>query len=499
MSHQALLKKIRRSIKAKTLPFSEDPHSRYEFNNPRYRRILIHNVSFLFTCDEKDKLIHKKKHSIVIEDGIIKQVTPSSKIKKKDFDLIYDAGKRGGTVVTPGLINTHSHIHMYLLRSAMMLDEEETVDETISAMAAWQKDETEESYSYASIGDITEQQKNGITTTLTHGPSFGSAEIAARVCGHNIISAVSAVSNSRPDNTPEMVEKILKKKDKYRAIPAISLHYLYKTPLETLEKVKRIVDEYGTLLTFHMAESLHVVEETRRIHGMREVEILHMAGLLNSRSIASHVLYVTQKEIEKMAEHKVGIAHLPTSNTIHQSGLFQFWSFAEAGGYPYVSLGTDSVVSKNRLDILTEAYQARITHLYSRAIKFGSLFKMMTINGARVLNMSDRGKIIPGMKADLVFWKLRDRGFIPYDTNNPTTLIGNLITHGGRMVRDTMINGKFVIRDRRHQLVNETELLNILQKKHMQMRYRVKKENPAVLKKKKLQKSSNQRNERKAR
>lgn len=486
MPHQTLLRKIKKSIKAKPLPFSGDPHSRYEFNEPKYRRILIHNVSFLFTCDEKDKLVYKKKHSIIIEDGVIKEVVPSSKIKERDFDLTYDAGKRGGTVITPGFINTHSHIHMYLLRSAMMLDEEETVDQTISAMAMWQKNETEESYAYASIGDITEQQKNGITTTLTHGPSFGSAEIAARVCGHNIVCAVSAVSNSRPANTPEMVEKIIKKKNGYKAIPAISLHYLYKTPIETLEKVKRIVDEYGALLTFHMAESLHVVEQTRRIHGMREVELLKMTGLLNDRSIASHVLYVTQKEIEKMAEHKVGIAHLPTSNTIHQSGLFQFWSFAEAGGYPYISLGTDSVVSKNRLDILTEAYQARITHLYSRAIKFGSLFKMMTINGARVLGMPDRGKIIPGMKADLVFWKLRDPGFMPYDTNNPATLIGNLITHGGRMVRDTMIDGKFVIRDRRHQLVNETELLNILQDKHMQMRRRIKRENPEVLDKKKL-------------
>lgn len=486
MAYQGLLKKIKRSIKIKPLSFKGDGHSRYELINRKYERILVHNASFIFTCDEKDKLVYKKNHSIIIEDGIIKSIIPASKVRKRDFDLIYDAGKRGGTVVTPGLINTHSHIHMYLLRSAMMLDEEETVDQTISAMAAWQNNETEESYAYASIGDITEQQKNGITTTLTHGPSFESAEIAAQVCGHNLVCAVSAVSNSRPTNTPEMVEEIIKKKKNYRAIPAVSLHYLYKASIETLEKVKSIIDRYDALLTFHMAESLYVVKETRRVHGMRETELLEMTGLLNDRSIASHVLYVTQKEIEKLAKNKVGIAHLPTSNTIHQSGLFQFWPFAEAGGYPYISLGTDSVVSKNRLDILTEAYQARITHLYSRAIKFGSLFKMMTVNGARVLNMPDRGKVLPGMKADLVFWKLRDRGFIPYDIGNPTTLVGNLITHGGRMVRDTMIDGRFVISDRRHQLVNETELLNILQKKHMQMRRRVKKENPAVLDKKEM-------------
>jgi cytosine/adenosine deaminase-related metal-dependent hydrolase len=486
MTFQTSLKKIKKSLKVRPFSSDDDKHSRYEINKKNYQKILIHNVSYIFTCNENDKLEFRKNHSIVIEGDTIKEIVPASKVKREGFDLVYDAGKRGGTVVTPGLINTHSHIHMYLLRSAMMLDERETVDETIASMAVMQKDETEDSYSYASIGDITEQQKNGITTTLTHGPSFESAEIAARVCGHNLVCAVSAVSNSRPTNTPEMVEKILEKKATFQAVPAISLHYLYKASMETLLKVKKIVTNHNALLTFHMAESPHVVEQTRKIHGMREVELLEITGLLNQHSIASHALYVTENEIKKMAEAKIGIAHLPTSNTIHQSGLFQFWPFAESGNFPQISLGTDSVVSKNRLDILTEAYQARITHLYSRTIKFGSLFKMMTANGARILNMPDRVKVLSGMKADLVFWKLRDRGFIPYDKENPTTLIGNLITHGGRMVRDTMINGKFVIRDRRHQLVNETELLDILQKKHMQMRRRVKKHSPGILEKKSM-------------
>ena len=136
-------------------------------------------------------------------------------------------------------------------------------------------------------------------------------------------------------------------------------------------------------------------------------------------------------------------------------------------------MGTDSVVSKSRLDLLTEAYQTRLAHIYQRTVKFSSLFKMMTINGARVLQMPDRGKIAPGYKADLAFWKLKDRGFIPYDENEPITLIGNMITHGGRSVRDLMINGRFVIKDRVHELINESELLTRIQKAHMHVRRRL--------------------------
>lgn len=454
----------------------DDDHGRFTVKKEDYRTVLVKNIPYIFTCDETDKLVCLKNQSIAIEEGFIKKVAPLEKIGEKDFDLVYDAGKRGGTVVTPGFVNTHSHIHMYLLRSAMMLDEEESLEKTIEAMGQWQKNETEENYFYASVGDITEQQKSGITTTLTHGPSFFSAEAAAKASAHNLVNAVSAVSNSRKENSPEKVEALLQEKESFHSIPAISLHYLYKSGGEILEKIKKIRDKHGALLTFHMAESRKVVDETMLRHEMNEVAILEKYGLLDNRSIASHSIHLDDADIEKLVANRVGISHLPTSNTIHKSGTFPFWKFHEKNGFDRISLGTDSVVSKNRLDLLSEAYQTRITHLYSKTVKFGSLFKMMTVNGTRVLGMDDRGKIIPGMKADLAFWKLKDRGFIPFDKENPITLVGNLITHGGRMVRDLMINGKFTIKNRRHQLIDESKMLEILQEKHAEIRNRIKNE-----------------------
>jgi 5-methylthioadenosine/S-adenosylhomocysteine deaminase len=470
---QKTFEKIRQEIVASPDKKREKENGRYSISKKNYERVLIQNIPLFFTCDENEKLRYFENRSIIIEGDTIREILPAEKVKTKDFDLIYDAGKKGGVMITPGMINTHAHIHMYLLRSAMLLDEKQTVDETIAAMAVWQKYETENSYAYASLGDITEQQKNGITTTLTHGPSFLASEVAARISRQNILSAVSAVSNSRPENNPKMVENLLERKKEFICTPAVSLHYLWKTPSETLREVKRITEKHQALLTFHMAESEAVVEETLKKHAMSETEVLEKFGLLNENSIASHAIHLKQKEIEKMARAKVGIAHLPTSNTIHKSGTFPFWNFNESGGYPFISLGTDSVVSKNRLDLLSEAYQARITHLYSRTIKFGSLFKMTTVNGARVLGMPDRGRILPGMKADLVFWKLRDRSLIPFDKKNPFSLLGNLITHSGKTVRDLMVNGKFVIKNRKHQLIDESKLLEILQEKHMEMKRKV--------------------------
>lgn len=475
MPHKKLYQKIKDKLRSQGETFQETAeHSRFVINKKNYKKILIYKAPYIFTCDKDDKFIFKKNHSIEIEDGVIKKVFLANSINKNNYDLVYNASKRGGIVITPGLINTHSHIHMYLLRSAMMLDEGEGIDDTIAAMARWQKKDTDESMAFASVADLTEQQKNGITTTLTHGPSFFAHEAAAHASEHNLINAVSAVSNSRPANNPAMVEKIFKNKADYYSIPAASLHYLYKTPLASLEKIKNLVTEYDSLVTFHMAESPFVTAQTVKAHGAGETAILKKIGLLNKHSIASHVIHVNNDEIKELAASGIGIAHLPTSNTIHKSGVFPIWRLTDAGGFGHISLGTDSVVSKNRLDILTEAYQARLTHLYKKTLKFSSLFKMMTTNGARVLNMPDRGKIIPGMKADLAFWKLKDRGCIPFDKNNPFTLMGNIIAHNGRSVRDLMINGKFIIKNRRHLLIDESKLLELIQAEHMKMRRRLK-------------------------
>jgi hypothetical protein len=43
---------------------------------------------------------------------------------------------------------------MYLMRSAMLLDEGEAIDDTIAAMPRWERAMTDEDYTIAAIGDL---------------------------------------------------------------------------------------------------------------------------------------------------------------------------------------------------------------------------------------------------------------------------------------------------------------------------------------------------------
>ncbi|MFW5991096.1 MAG: amidohydrolase family protein [Candidatus Nanoarchaeia archaeon] len=445
---------------------------RYFYKNAATDCILIHNVPYIFTCNNDDKLTIFKNYSILVKKGIIKKLLPSSEFNPDDFDLVYNAGKKGGVVITPGLVNTHAHPPMYLMRSIMTLEEGEGLKDTIEAMPKWERLMNDEDIAVGSLGDITEQQRYGITSTLSHYGVFEPIDFAASLTRHNLINALSAVSNTHPENSPEMIEDLLKRKKTYSK-PGVALHYLYKADDKTLGKIRDLVRKHSILFTCHMAESEDVAQECQRKRKAREVTLLARHGLLNKNSILSHSIALKDHEIKRIVEAGAGISHLPTSNTIHKSGRFPFWKFYDYGGFPRIALGTDGVVSKCRVDVLSEAYQTRITHIYERSVKFGSLFKMATANGARILGFDNRGKILPGYNADLAIWKLNDISCIPFDENNPITLISNLITHGGRPVRDLMINGEFIIKNRQHQFVNESSLLRNMQKSHMQMRKRV--------------------------
>jgi 5-methylthioadenosine/S-adenosylhomocysteine deaminase len=453
-------------------------HTRYQLlcsPGKTPKKILIHGAAYIITEDTKDKLKILKNHSIYIVNGIIKEVFPAGKkkIPEKNIDLIYDASKRSGVVITPGFINAHTHPPMYMLRSSMTLDKGNVVDQ-VKKMAELEHHMNDDDFYLGAVGDFTEEQKYGITTTLSHYGVFDPVERAAKITKQNVINAVSAVSNSHPENSPAMVEKILKNRKKYFSTPAIAIHYVHKASPEELKKVKELVKKYNVLFTLHCAETETWVQQCVDKFGIRSVEALVKFGLANSNTIISHAVHVTDEEIKLIKKHKIGVVHLPTSNKLHRSGEFKYPLFVKYGADKQIALGTDSVISKNNLDLLSEALQARIMHQETHRVLYEDLFKMMTSQAARLLKLGKVGIIAPGYRADLAFWKLRDRGFVPYNEAKPLSLVGNMITHGGRYIRDLMINGEFIISNRLHNYINESRLMTELQVAHTRLRKRIK-------------------------
>lgn len=434
------------------------------------QRILIHGVRFCISADESGEIRVERDQSVLVEDGLISKVFAKEalhrEVNMKELDLIYDAEQKGGVVLTPGFVNLHAHPPMYLLRATLTLNES-SLEESLRGMARLEHAMTEEELYLGALGDLTEQQKSGITFTLSHYATFDPIDRAAREARHQVVNCISAASNSHPENTPELVESILKKSGTWTRAGA-SLHYPWKGSHETLEKVARLMCEYDCYFTAHVNETVETAQACVDKFGMTTFELLEKYGLLGPKSVLSHCVHQTPAELDLIEKRRPVIVHMPTSNLIHRSGVFDYAEFRKRGIAAQIGLGTDSVVSKNKLDLLSEALAAKTLHQLNEIISYAELFKMCTSQPAQLLGLN-AGRIAPGMRADLAFWKLKDRGMIPFNEKQPETLISNLITHGSRDVRDLMIGGQFIISNRYHNLVNESRLLENLQEAHMAM------------------------------
>jgi 5-methylthioadenosine/S-adenosylhomocysteine deaminase len=125
------------------------------------------------------------------------------------------------------------------------------------------------------------------------------------------------------------------------------------------------------------------------------VEWLAAHGVLTEHSLCIHAVQVTESDVAVLASSCAAVAHCPLSNRAHGHGAAPLQAFMHAG--IRVGLGTDSVVSVGRLDLLAEARAARI----AGSLSADSAFALCTLEGARALGLeSETGSLQTGKWAD---------------------------------------------------------------------------------------------------
>lgn len=113
-----------------------------------------------------------------------------------------------------------------------------------------------------------------------------------------------------------------------------------------------------------------------------------------------------------------------------------------------VGLGTDGAVSSNTLDVLGAVRQAALVHKAAggpTAVGAEQAVRMATIEGARALGLGDhRGSLEPGKRADLIVLDLGGPHLRP--RHDPWSTLA-YAAHSAA-VRDTVVEGKVLMRDR---------------------------------------------------
>jgi len=265
-----------------------------------------------------------------------------------------------------------------------------------------------------------------------------------------------APDNKTFDEALVYTEKFVRKWQGHNLIvPAIAPHAPYTVSQENLLKTRALSDKLNAPLVIHLAEAETETEFISQKHqGMRPIEYVEKIGFLGERTIAAHVVQANEAELDILKRRNVGIAHNPQSNMKLAAGVAPVPLMLSKD--MRVGLGTDGAASNNDLSLWEEMDTAAKLHkVFSKDPKVVSAeqaFMMATIGGARALHMENLiGSLEAGKRADLVIVEFDNLNQTPF-YNIYSTLV--YATKAGS-VRDVVIDGKPVMRDRRLLTLNE--------------------------------------------
>jgi len=130
-------------------------------------------------------------------------------------------------------------------------------------------------------------------------------------------------------------------------------HSIYTVSSKTLRWLGDFTRDKELPLHIHISETKKEVDDCIEQHGMRPVEYLDSLGLLSSRTVAAHAVWLNEKELDLLAKRGTTVVHNPVSNMKLSSGsCFPFKALLDRG-VPMM-MGTDGCSSNNNLDLFEE-------------------------------------------------------------------------------------------------------------------------------------------------
>lgn len=378
---------------------------------------------------------------------------------KARADEVVDAS---GCIVMPGLINCHTHVAMALMRSVV---DDVPLDTFLEKTFAIDARRTPEDVAVGAALGCLEMARTG-TTTFVDIYYFQDA-IARSVeqvglrgyLGWSVLDEEFTTQKGRPIKNCESF--IRSHKGRPLIKPIVAPQGVYVCSDETLLASKELAEREGTFCHFHLCETRREVYEYQRRKGKRPVEHLAEIGFLSRGQLAAHAVWLTLNEVRLLGGAGVSVAHCPTSNMKLATGGVAPLPEMFSEGVP-VSLGTDGCSSNNGLDMFLEMKVASLLHKAHRwdaaVLPAQKCLDMATIDAARCLGAEkELGSVEPGKKADLIVLDCNTPSMIPL---RPDNAVPNIVYSGAsRAVRDTIVDGKFVIRDRKAVTIDETEVL----------------------------------------
>jgi 5-methylthioadenosine/S-adenosylhomocysteine deaminase len=425
--------------------------------------LLLVNALVL-TMDEE--MNQYEPGAVAISGDSILAAGPEADIRKEyTGKQIIDCG---GKVLMPGLVNAHTHVPMTLLRG---LADDLRLD--VWLMGYMMPVEREfVSPDFVRLGTqlaCAELIHTGVTCFadmyyFEEDVAKASAEAGLRaVCSQTVLKFSTPDAASYEDSLAAARDFIQRWKGHTLITPSVAPHAPYTCTPEILHATAQLAAEFDVPLHTHIAETAQEVENMRRENGMPVVPYIKKQGLFDAKVLAAHCVHIDEGEMRTLQHAGAGVAHNPSSNLKLASGFAPVRRMLELG--LNVGIGTDGPASNNDLDMFEEvrlaAFVAKAVSNDPTSVPAATALKMATRLGARALHLGPvTGSLEAGKRADLILVDISPLHNSPRFRRDPENPYAQLVYAAKATdVSDVMVNGKWLMQDRKLLTINETELV----------------------------------------
>jgi putative selenium metabolism protein SsnA len=411
---------------------------------------------------------------VVVDEGRVVSVGPG--MSGADGASVIDCS---GCLVIPGNVCAHTHAYSALARGMpYRLDPPRTFVEILRRVW-WRLDRALDEASIRASARVAAMEAllAGTTTLLDHHASpnaiDGSLDIVADAFAELGVRSILAYETTDRDGPGHAVAGLEENRRFLARVAAdrsdlvrglVGAHASFTLSDATLERCVDLARASGRGLHVHVAEDAADEHDSEALHGLRVLNRLERAGGLDPAPLLAHGVHLDRAEAALFRASDATLAHNPRSNMNNAVGRTRLDLLGDR-----VALGTDGIGA----DMFEESRVGHLRHVEEGPTMAGvddfvapadpadagsidpawPLARLTT--GARFVadafGEPSLGRIVPGAPADLVV--------LDYPAPTPVTvetLVGHwLFGLSARAVRDVMVAGRVVVRDRQLVAVDQ--------------------------------------------
>lgn len=422
------------------------------------RADLVVSGGLILTMDERGTCL---RGEIAIRGGTI--LAMGEALAGLEAEERLDAS---GCLVIPGLVNGHTHAAMTCFRGvADDLPLERWLAEHIFPLERRCVDE--ELVYWGSRLACLEMVRGGVTAFadmyfFEDQVAWAAQEVGLRALLGEGLLAVPSPAAPDPREALRRAEGFVDRWIGHRLVrPSVDPHAVYTCSDELLRRASEVARRWGVPLVIHLQETRAEMAEARRRWGCSPLQYLERLGVLEGEVVACHLVHLEEGDLELAARRGVRVIHCPESNAKLAAGVAPVPEMLRRG--LVVGLGTDGPASNNDLDLFGEMGFAAKLHKAVRGdptvLPARQVLEMATRQGARALGLPG-GVIEVGGVADLVVVELGAPHAVPL--HDPYSHL--VYAAKAADVRDVIVDGRVVMRNRRVLTVDEAETLERVQR-----------------------------------